>query len=45
LNLKQLYPLTEFMTAIEQAARYGLYDMKRVETMILRLVRSDFFNL
>ena len=45
LNLKQLYPLAAFTSAIEQAARYGLYDMKRVETMILRLVRSDFFNL
>ena len=45
LNLKQLYPLEAFTQAIEQAARYGLYDMKRVETMILRLVRSDFFNL
>jgi transposase len=45
LNLKQLYPLAAFTTAIEQAARYGLYDMKRIETMILKLVRSDFFNL
>ena len=45
LNLKKLYPLAAFTSAIEQAARYGLYDMKRVETMILRLVRSDFFNL
>ena len=45
LSLKQLYPLAAFTTAIEQAARYGLYDMKRVETMILKLIRSDFFNL
>lgn len=45
LNLKQLYPLAAFMLAIERAARYGLYDMKRVETMILRLLSSDFFNL
>ena len=29
LNLKQLYPLAAFTTAIEQAARYGLYDIKR----------------
>ncbi len=45
LSLKQLYPLTSFLAAIEQAHHYGLYDMKRLETMILRHIRDDFFNL
>lgn len=45
LNLKHLYPVAAFITAIEQAARYGLYDMKRLETIILRQINTNFFNL
>ncbi len=45
LNLKQLYPTDAFLAAIEQAGRYGLYDMKRIETMILKEIDSDFFNI
>ena len=45
LNLKQLYPLEAFLGAVKQASHYGLYDMKRLETIILKHIRSDFFNL
>ena len=45
LTLKQTYPIDAFMKAITQANHYGLYDMKRLETMILKYIRSDIFTL
>jgi hypothetical protein len=45
LYLKQLYPLNAFLTAIEQAKQYGLYDLSRLEKMIIRCVAGDFFNI
>lgn len=45
LQLKQTYPTEAFMTAVTQASHYGLYDMKRLETMILKQIRSDIFTL
>jgi len=45
LRLKQTYPWDAFMAAVTQASRYGLYDMKRLETMILKQIRECIFNL
>lgn len=45
LYLKQLYPLEAFLMAIGQAKAYGLYDLSRLEKMIIRCVAGDFFNL
>lgn len=45
LHLKQTYPHDAFMKAITQASHYGLYDMRRLETMILKQIRSDIFTL
>jgi transposase len=45
LYLKQLYPLEAFLMAIEQAKQYGLYDLLRLEKIIIRCVAGDFFNL
>jgi transposase len=45
LYFKQLYPLEAFLMAIEQAKQYGLYDLTRLEKMIIRCVAGDFFNL
>ncbi len=51
LQLRQLlrmlrdYPREAFLGAIEEADRYGLYDLDRVERMILRRVRSEYFRL
>lgn len=45
LHLKQTYPFEAFMAAVTQAKHYGLYDMKRLETMILKQIRSDIFTL
>lgn len=45
LYLKQLYPADAFLQAIAQAEQYGLYDLSRLESLILRCVSGDFFNL
>lgn len=51
LALRQLlrmirdYPRHAVITAIEVATRYGLYDMDRLERMILRRLARDFFLL
>lgn len=51
LSLRQLlrllrdYPREPFLGAIAEAAQYGLYDLDRVERMILRRVQRDFFLL
>jgi transposase len=45
LDLKQTYPPKVFEEAILQALRYGLYDLSRLEQMILSAVQGDFFNI
>ncbi len=45
LYLKQLYPAEAFMMAIEKAEQYGLYNMPRLEKLIIRCVAGEFFNL
>lgn len=45
LNLKQLYPFKSFIAVIEQAHHFNLYDIKRVENMILKHIRNDIFNM
>ena len=45
LYLKQLYPAEAFMMAIEKAKQYGLYNMPRLEKLIIRCVAGEFFNL
>ena len=37
------YPRAAFADAITTAAHYGLYDLHRVENMVLRNVGKDFF--
>lgn len=39
------YPREAFLGAIEEASRYGLYDLDRVERMILRRVAREYFLL
>ena len=43
LRLAREYPRDAFLDAVEQAARYGLYDLDRLERMILRRVAGHFF--
>jgi len=45
LDLKRTYPPEAFEKAIAQALRYGLYDLPRLEQMILSYVAGDFFNI
>ncbi|MBC8459370.1 MAG: helix-turn-helix domain-containing protein [Deltaproteobacteria bacterium] len=45
LDLKRTYPADAFKNAIEQAFYYGLYDLNRLEQMILKRVAGNFFNI
>jgi hypothetical protein len=44
-RLLEEYPREPLMKALREAALYGLYDLERVERMVLRNVRSEFFRL
>jgi len=39
------YPRQPVVASIEEAARYGLYDLDRLERMILRRIAHDYFLL
>jgi hypothetical protein len=45
LRLLKEYPREPFLAAVREAARYGLYDLDRLERMILRRVARDYFLL
>jgi transposase len=45
LDLKRSYPPEAFEKALGEALRYGLYDLSRLEQMILSSVQGDFFTL
>jgi transposase len=45
LELKRTYPAEPFLAAIEQALHYGLFDLARLERLILERVAGDFFDL
>jgi hypothetical protein len=45
LRLGREYPREAFLSAVRQAAQYGLYDLERLERMILRLIAQDYFRL
>jgi len=45
LELKRTYPAESFLAAIEQALHYGLFDLARLERLILERVAGDFFDL
>ena len=45
LRMLRDYPREAFLGAIEEAGRYGLYDLDRVERMILRRVAREYFRL
>ena len=43
LRLLREYPREPFLAAVAEAAHYGLYDLDRLERMILRRVARDYF--
>ena len=45
LRLVREYPREPLLAAVREAARYGLYDLDRLERMILRRVVRDYFLL
>ena len=45
LRLVREYPREPLLGAVQEAARYGLYDLDRLERMILRRVAHDYFLL
>jgi hypothetical protein len=45
LRLVREYPREPLLGAVREAARYGLYDLDRLERMILRRVARDYFLL
>ena len=45
LHLKRTYPPEAFEKALVQALHYGLYDLSRLEQMILSHVQGDFFTI
>ena len=45
LDLKRTYPPASFQKAVEEALHYGLYDLTRLEKMILKNTGGDFFEL
>ncbi len=45
LELKRTYPEEPFMKAVADALHYGLFDLARLEKMILTNTGGDFFNL
>lgn len=44
LEFKRRYPTEAFLAAIEQALAYGLFDLNRLERLILERVAGDFFR-
>jgi hypothetical protein len=45
LTMRRTYPRQAFVAAIETALQYGLYDLHRLEHLILERVAGDFFQI
>jgi transposase len=45
LEMKRTYPSAPFLAAVEQALHFGLFDLGRLEALILKQVAGDFFAL
>jgi len=45
LRIIREYPRPPVLSAVSEAARYGLYDLDRLERMILRRIARDYFLL
>jgi hypothetical protein len=43
--LERAYPAEPFLAAVAQALQYGLFDLARLEPLILERVVEDFFAL
>jgi len=45
IEIQRTYPKEPFLAAVRQAAHFGLYDLGRLEKLILRHVAGNFFAL
>jgi hypothetical protein len=45
LRMVREYPREPLLSAVREAARYGLYDLDRLERMVLRRVAREYFLL
>lgn len=45
LRMAREYPRDAFRSAVAEAAHYGLYDLDRLERMVLRRIASEYFEL
>jgi hypothetical protein len=45
LRMVREYPRKSLLEALEVASHYGLYDLDRVERMVLQRIASDYFQL
>ncbi len=45
IEMKRSYPQESFLPVISRALRYGLYDLNRLEQMILFHLAGDFFGI
>ena len=45
LAMRRSYPPQAFLAAIDTALTYGLYDLHRLEHLILERVAGDFFHI
>ena len=45
LGFRRSYPESPFLAAVVQALQFGLFDLGRLEAMILQQVAGDFFHL
>ncbi len=45
LRMAREYPREPFLAAVREAAHYGLYELDRVERMILRRIADEYFLL
>jgi len=45
LEIKRTYPEGPFLAAVEQALQFGPFDLGHLETLVVRQVGGDFFDL
>ncbi len=43
LQMRRDYPLKPFLDAVKTAAEFGLYDIERLERIVLRNIASEYF--
>ncbi len=45
LSMLRDYPREAFLAAVADAERYGLFDLDRLEKMVLRRIADDYFPI